>query len=70
MNGFSTLMFIFASVTILMGLYMSTGRKIEILAMKPGYKGLTKEGWKNIGKWTIIVSLFIYLISIIGLFIN
>ncbi len=70
MNGFSILMFIFATCVLLMGFYMYKGHKVEMLAWKAAFKGLTKEGWKNVGKWTMISSIIIYIIAIIGLFLD
>lgn len=66
MNGFSILMFIFATCVLLAGLYMFTGHKIGILTGRPAFKNLKKDEWKNIGKWTIFSSLFIFIIAIIG----
>ena len=45
---------------------MYTGHKIEILAWKAAFKNLKKDEWKNIGKWTMINSIIIYIIAIIG----
>lgn len=70
MNGFSILFFIFATCVLLIGLYMYKGHKVEMLAWKAAFKGLTKEGWKNVGKWTMISSIIIYIIAIIGLFLD
>ena len=70
MNGFSILMFIFATCVLLIGLYMLTGHEVGILTMRPAFKGLKKSDWKNIGKWTMIVSIFIYLIAILGWIFN
>ena len=70
MNGFSILMFIFASSVLLTGLYMYTGHKIEMLAWKAAFKSLDKNGWKNVGKWTMISSIIIYIIAVIGLFLD
>ncbi len=70
MNGFSILMFIFATCVLLTGFYMYKGHKIGLLEWRAAFKGLNKEGWKNVGKWTMITSIFIYIISIIGLFLD
>ena len=70
MNGFSILFFIFATITLLVGLYMFTGHKLEIMTYRAAFKNLNKDEWKNIGKWTMIVSIFIYIIAIIGLFLD
>ena len=70
MNGFSILMFIFASSVLLIGLHMFTGHKIGILTERPEFKNLKKDEWKNIGKWTIVSSLFIYMIAILCFIFN
>ena len=70
MNGFSILMFIFATCVLLIGLYMFTGHEVGILTARPAFKNLQKSEWKNIGKWTMIVSIFIYLIAILGWIFN
>jgi len=70
MNGFSILFFIFGTITLLVGLYMFTGHKLEIMTYRAAFKNLNKDEWKNIGKWTMIVSIFIYIIAIIGLFLD
>ena len=70
MNGFSIFMFIFGVAILLVGLYMFNGHKIEILTGRVGFKNLSKDEWKNIGKWTMICSLFIFIIAIIGWIFN
>lgn len=70
MNGFSTLMFIFGSCVLLVGLYMYTGHKLEILIYRAAFKNLSKAEWKNIGKWTMISSVFIFIIAILGWIFN
>lgn len=67
MNGFSTLMFIFGFCLILVGLYMFTGHKLGILTERPAFKNLNLNEWKNIGKWTIIVSIIPIILAILGL---
>ena len=69
MNGFSILMFIFGACTLLMGFYMYRGNKVIGLAWRAPYQHLDKNGWKNVGKWTMIVSIFIFILGIVGLFI-
>ena len=69
MPGVSILMFIFAICIFLTGLYMFTGHKLGVIAWKAAFKGLTKEGWKNVGKWTMITSVIPLIIGIICLFI-
>ena len=70
MSGFGILMIIFASILLLTGLYMFTGHKLGIFEYRPAFKGLTINEWKKVGKYTIIVSLFIYLIGILGIVLN
>ena len=70
MNGFSILMFIFATCVLLSGLYMFTGHKLGILDYRAAFKNLSIDQWKNIGKWTMVSSLIIYVIGIIGIFLD
>ena len=70
MNGFSILMFIFGLSILLVGLYMYTGHELSIMTLRVGFKNLTKDEWKNIGKWTIITSIFIFIIALIGWIFN
>lgn len=67
MSGFGILMLIFACMLFLVGLYMFTGHKLSVIAWKAAYKGLTIEGWKKVGKYTMIVSIFIFILGIIGI---
>lgn len=66
MGGFSILMFIFAACVLLVGFYMYKGHKISALEWRAAYKNLSIDEWKNIGKWTMIVSVFIFIVAIIG----
>ena len=70
MNGFYILMFIFATCVLLTGLYMFTGHKLGIMDYRAAFKNLSIDQWKNIGKWTMISSLIIYVIGIIGIFLD
>ena len=70
MNGFSILFFIFGICVFLVGLYAFTGHKLSIMTYRAAFKNLNKEQWKNIGKWTMIASIFIFAIAIIGLFLD
>lgn len=70
MNGFSILMFIFAICVLLVGIYMFTGHELKIISWKAAFIGLTKSGWKNVGKWTMITSILIFIIAIIGWIFN
>ena len=66
MSGFGILMAIFAGCVFLVGLYMFTGHKLGIMTGRPAFKNLSKAEWKNIGKWTMIVSFFIFALAIAG----
>ena len=70
MSGFSILMFIFATAVLLVGLYMYTGHELKMISWKAAFKGLNKEGWKKVGKYTMITSIFIYILAIIGWIFN
>ena len=70
MSGFAILMFIFAGCVFLMGLYMFTGHKVGLLEGRVAFNNLKISEWKNIGKWTMISSIFIFIIAIIGLIFN
>jgi len=70
MSSFAILFFIFATCVLLAGIYMYTGHKIEMIAWKAAFKDLKKDGWKNVGKWTMISSIIIYIIAIIGWIFN
>ena len=71
MNGFSCLMFIFAGLIFIAGIYLYTGHKSELLLWKVhDIKKFTKEETKNVGKWTIIVGFIPLILAIIGLFID
>lgn len=70
MSYFSILMFIFATLVLLFGLYIYKGHNVSKLFIRASFKNLTKEEWINIGKWTMISSIFIYLIAIIGYIFN
>lgn len=70
MSYFSVLMFIFATLVLLFGLYIYKGHDVSKLFVRASFKNLTKEEWINIGKWTMISSIFIYLIAIIVYILN
>ena len=70
MSNFSILMFIFATCVLLVGIYMFTGHKLGVIAWKAVFKGLDIEGWKKVGKYTMITSIFIYILAIIGWIFN
>ena len=70
LNGLAILMFIFGTCVFLVGLYMFTGHKLGIMDYRVAFRNLKKEQWVNIGKWTMISSSIIFLIGIIGLFLD
>lgn len=70
MSGFGILMIIFATALFLVGLYMYTGHKLSIFDYRPAFKNLTIEGWRKVGKYTIFVSIFIFILGIIGIIFN
>ena len=70
MNGFSILFFIFGICVFLVGLYAYTGHEIGILTARAAFKNLKKDQWKNIGKWTMVASIIIFIIAIIGIIID
>ena len=70
MRNFGILMLIFATGVLLIGLYMFKGHKIDLITWRAQYKHLSKNEWKNIGKWTIIVSIFIYIIALISIIMD
>jgi len=70
MSGFGILMIIFATSLLLTGLYMFTGHKLSIFENRAAFKNLTIKEWKNIGKYVIYVSIFVYIIGIIDIIFN
>lgn len=71
MNGFSILMLIFAFFVFIAGLYIYTGHRSELLLWKThDVKKLTLAELKNIGKWTMIASLLIFIIGLIGMLLD
>ena len=70
MYGFSILMFIFGLAVFLTGLYMFRGNRLGIMTLRPAFKNLKKEDLVKIGKYTMIVSIFIFILSILGLIFN
>ena len=70
MSSFGILFFIFGISVFLVGLYMFTGHKLDMLAWRAPYKNLNIAEWKNIGKWTMITSIFIFALAVVGLIFN
>ena len=67
MNGFGLLMLIFAICVLLTGLYMYTGHKLGILTYRAAFRNLNKSEWINIGKWTMVSSIIIFVLAFIGI---
>ena len=67
MGGFSILFLIFGTCVLLMGLYMFKGHKLGIMTYRAAFRNLTKDEWINIGKWTMVSSIIIYIIAILGI---
>ena len=67
MSGFGVLMLIFATMILLVGLYMFTGHKLDMLEWRCAFQNLTIDKWKEIGKYTMIVSVFVYILGIVGI---
>jgi len=63
MKNFGILMLIFAICLLFTGFYMYKGNEIGILTGRVAFSSLDEKGWSNIGKWTMIVSLIIFLIA-------
>ena len=71
MSGFSVLMFALGLGVFLCGLYLFTGHKSELLLWKnPQASKMSKEEVRNVGKWTMIASVLIIIIGVIGLFLE
>jgi uncharacterized membrane protein YfcA len=70
LSNFGILMAIFAACVLLVGLYMFTRHKIGLLTMRPAFKNLDKNQWRNIGRWTMATSIIIFLIAIAGFVFN
>ena len=70
MNGLSILFFIFGICVFLVGLYAYTGHELSIMTYRAAFRNLNKSQWKNIGKWTMIASIVIFGIAILGLFLD
>ena len=70
MSNVGILMLIFATCVLLVGAYMFTGHELKIIAWRAAFKNLNKDGWKNVGKWTMISSAFIYIFAIIAIIYN
>ena len=66
MNGFSVIMFTFGLCVLIVGFYMFTGHEISLLTGRVAFQNLKKGEWKNIGKWTMISSVIIFIIAIVG----
>jgi len=58
-------MFIFATCVLLIGLYMFAGHEFKLVSWRVPFKDIGESGWKTVGKWTMITSIFIFIIAII-----
>ena len=65
MSNVGILMLIFAIAVFLAGLYMFTGHPIHMLTWRVPFNNMKKEGWIETGKWTMVASIFILIISIL-----
>ncbi len=70
MSNFSILMFIFGTCVLLVGLYMYTGHEMKVISWKAAFKGLDIEGWKKVGKYTMLASILIFILAIMGIVFN
>ena len=70
MYEFGILMFIFALLTLLTGLYMFTGHKIGLLTGRAAYRNLNKEDWIKIGKYTMLSSVIIFIVALLAILFN
>jgi len=66
MSYFGVLMLIFGVSVLLVGLYMYSGHKLNIMTSRASFRNLDSEGWKQVGKWTMLTSLLIFLIALIA----
>lgn len=49
---------------------MFKGHQLEMLTWKAPYKNLNMDQWKNIGRWTMITSILIFALAVVGLIFN
>ena len=66
MSSVGILFLIFAFCVLFIGFYMFTGHKLGIMEGRVAFQNLSKEQWKNIGKWTMISSSVLFIISFCG----
>ena len=67
MSGFGILMLVFGTALLLVGVYMFNGHKLDILTWRVAFRNLKIDEWKRIGKYTIYVSFFIFILGIIAI---
>lgn len=65
MSDFSIWMLILGVSVLLVGFYMFTGCKLSAIAWNEPYKSKWQQQFKVIGKWTMIVSMFFFIIAFI-----
>ena len=67
MYYFGVFMIIFSICLFLTGLYAYTGHKIGLFSFRVTFRNLTIDGWKNVGKWTMITSIVPFILAILGI---
>ena len=65
MSNVGIFMLIFAVAVFLAGLHMFTGHPIHMLTWRVPFRNMKKEGWIETGKWTMVSSVLILIISIL-----
>ena len=70
MSNVGILFLIFGILVFLAGLYMATGHKLGIMEGRAAFQNLSIDKWKNIGKYTLIVSGFILAFALIAFLFN
>lgn len=67
MPGFSVLFFIFGITVFLAGLYLYTGHDSTMLLWRDHKEKHSKSELKHIGRWTMISSLILVILAILGI---
>lgn len=70
MSPVGILFLIFATCVLLVGLYMFTGHKLDIMTWRVAFRNLSIDDWKRIGKYTMLASLLIYLLAVVAIIFN
>ncbi|MBQ8131373.1 MAG: hypothetical protein IJ193_02660 [Bacilli bacterium] len=66
MSPLSIFMLIFAGMILGTGFYIYMGGDMSAISWKAQFKNCTKDDWKNIGKWTMIVGVIPVIIAILA----